>query len=191
MARERAHDARALDLRAFCREAASLRGDMPVAALDRLALSLHEPPGDARLAWQAQGAERPVAAGEPERWLHLQAQAPVVLQCQRCLQPVALSLAVDTRLRFVPGEEEAERQDESCDEDVLALPPRLDLRPLLEDELLLAMPLVPRHESACPQPLPLIHDDEAAADAAGEGAGDAEDRPNPFAALAALRKAAK
>lgn len=186
MARERVHDARALDLRAFCRDAAALQGDLPVAALERLAQSLFEPPGDARLSWQAQGEERPVAGGEPGRWLHLRAQAPVVLQCQRCLQSVPHTLAVDTRLRFVPGEEAAERLDETSEEDVLALPPRLDLRPLIEDELLLALPLVPRHEGNCPQPLPLAADDGLVAGADEPPHGD--DRPNPFAALAALRK---
>jgi uncharacterized protein len=36
---------------------------------------------------------------------------------------------------------------------VLALEPALDLKELVEDELLLALPLVPRHE-VCPEPLP-------------------------------------
>ena len=61
---------------------------------------------------------------------------------------------------------------------LLALPPTLDLIELLEDELLLALPLVPRHE-ACPEPLPM---------SAGEvSEGEADDEPHPFAALAALR----
>ncbi|MDP1159869.1 YceD family protein, partial [Klebsiella variicola] len=59
-----------------------------------------------------------------------------------------------------------------------ALPRHLDARELIEDELLLALPLVPRHAN-CPQPLP----------GAGEQAEpEAEQRPNPFAALAALKR---
>jgi uncharacterized protein len=189
MARDRVHDPRALDLRAFCRDRAELQGDLPLAALERLAESLYEPPGDARVNWQAQGEERLVAGGEPERRLHLRAQGAVVLQCQRCLQSVSHVLTVDTRLRFVPGEEEAERLDETSEEDVLALLPRLDLQPLLEDELLLALPLVPRHEGECPQPLPLAGDAGEVADAVD--ATDGDGRPNPFAALAALRKPGK
>ena len=67
--------------------------------------------------------------------------------------------------------------DEDSDEDVLALTPSLDLLPLVEDELILALPLVPRHE-ACPQPLAMsAGEDELAADEDGEHA---------FAGLASL-----
>jgi uncharacterized protein len=60
---------------------------------------------------------------------------------------------------------------------VLALSKNLDLRELIEDELLLALPLVPRHED-CPQPLRVGHAPDPEPDA----------RPNPFAALGALKK---
>ena len=107
----------------------------------------------------------------------LQARASVPLQCQRCLQQVLQDLNVDRRFRFVRSEEEAERLDESSEDDVLVLGPRLDLQELLEDELILALPLVPKHDGPCPAPLPMPLDeleDEAPA-------------PSPFAALAALR----
>ncbi len=89
-------------------------------------------------------------------------------------------VAVDRALRFVRGEDEAARLDEESDDDVLALAGRLDLAELAEDELILALPLVPMHD-ACPQPL--------AADMAPAGADEAAGpaRPNPFASLAALR----
>ena len=57
-----------------------------------------------------------------------------------------------------------------------ALTRALDLRELIEDELLLAMPLVPRHE-VCPEPLPVRTDEDMP-----------DDAPNPFAALAALKR---
>lgn len=179
MARERLQQPRTLDVRAFCEEAAALDGALPVAQLERLVAGLHQPPGDAQVRWQAQGQAVPVAGGVPERWLHLQAQAPVVLQCQRCLQPLAQAIEFDRRFRFVADEDEAERLDELIDDDVLVLEPRFDLLALVEDELLLALPLVPRHEPACPEPLalPSEPDDEPEAE-----------RPNPFAALAALRR---
>ncbi len=60
---------------------------------------------------------------------------------------------------------------------MLALTRALDLRELIEDELLLALPIVPRHE-VCPVPL------VAPADAAEL----VEEKPNPFAALAALKR---
>lgn len=175
--KERSHDPRALDLRAFCADAATVSGQTPLAALPRLAQGLAEPPGDLAVRWSSQGQAKPVAGGQAELWLTLQAQASVVLECQRCLASYTQPLALARRFRFVPGEEEAERLDELSEDDVLALPARLDLIELLEDELVLAIPLVPRHEGSCPAPLPLAVDEPAGAQP-----------PNPFAALAALRK---
>ncbi len=180
MARERTQQPHALEVRAFCTDGAALAGERPLARLARLVESLHQPPGDAQVAWQAQGQALPEPGAAPQWWLHLQGRAPVVLQCQRCLQPMVHTLEVDRRFRFVADEDEAERLDEQIEDDVLVLEPRLDLFALLEDELLLALPLVPRHEPACPGPLPAALE-PAADDAPAQ-------RPNPFAALAALRR---
>lgn len=168
-------DPSALDLPALCRHGATLAGDRPLAQLERLAQALAAPT-DAAVAWSATASLRPVTGGEPEMWLSLQARAEVPLQCQRCLQALTEPLQVDRRFRFVRNEEEAAELDEESEDDVLALPPRLDLVALLEDELILALPIVPRHE-VCPQPLPQPLDDAPAEEAA----------PHPFAALAALR----
>ncbi|MEQ1804240.1 MAG: YceD family protein, partial [Burkholderiaceae bacterium] len=101
--------------------------------------------------------------------------ARLQLVCQRCLEPVTAALDVQRSFRFVEGEAAAAELDAQCEDDVLALTRELDLHELLEDELLLCLPLVPKHEQ-CPQPLP-----EAAA-------GPGPDRANPFAALAALKR---
>jgi uncharacterized protein len=63
-----------------------------------------------------------VAGGEPEHWLHLQAQAVVPLQCQRCLQTYAHTLQVDRRYLFVAHEKQAEQLDEELEDDVLVMP---------------------------------------------------------------------
>jgi uncharacterized protein len=171
-------DPRALNVRAFCGEAAALSGEWPLAALSRLTEGLFSAPeAGASVGWSIEGSLRPVAGGEPEVWLHLKAQAKVALQCQRCLQQMQQALSVDRRFLFVRSEEEAERLDESSEDDVMVLSPRLDLQELLEDELILALPLVPKHEGTCPQPLPLP------ANPPEEGS----EAPHPFAALAALR----
>lgn len=181
--KDRPLDPRRLDLPALCRQGAVLEGQWPQAELSRLGESLLAVAGDTLpppVQWRAQGVLRPVKGGEPELWLALQAGTTVALQCQRCLQPMAEVLAVDCRLRFVADEDEAARLDEESEDDVLALTGRLDLQALVEDELILALPLVPRHD-VCPQPLPMsageVADDEPAEPA----------RPNPFAALARLR----
>jgi uncharacterized protein len=68
--------------------------------------------------------------------------------------PVELEVDVARALRFVADEATAEALDAESEDDVLALPRRLDLHDLVEDELLLALPLVPMH-TTCPVPLPL------------------------------------
>ena len=178
---KRPHDALRLDVSAFIADAETLAGSWPGASLQRLC-ELQTPPQDAPppdVAWQAQGERLAVTGGEPELWLVLQAQAPVWLTCQRCLQPFAVPLALDRRIRFVRGEAQAEALDAEIEDDVLALSKSLDLRELIEDELLLALPIVPRH-AACPQPLPVALGSEPAPD-------DPPERPNPFAALQRLK----
>jgi uncharacterized protein len=171
-----------IDMVTFVRGAGVLEADLPQSDMPRLASSLLPPVAGAAamLHWQASGEMRPVrGGGDAEIWLHLQLHAVVAQQCQRCLQPVMQPIEVDSRLRFVRTEDEAARLDEESEHDVLVLSPSLDLKELLEDELILALPLVPRHE-LCPQPLPMS--------AADPGADADEDEPHPFAALAALRR---
>jgi uncharacterized protein len=176
--KERPLDPHALNVRSFCADAATTSGRWPLGGLARLVGSVFVAPApDDAAEWQAQGSVVAAAGSEPEIWLHLSGSARVTLQCQRCLQAVQQDLAVDRRFRFVRSEEEAERLDETSEDDVLVLAPRLDLQDLLEDELILALPIVARHEGDCPDPLPMPVDDLE----------DEEPAPNPFAALAALR----
>ena len=165
----------ALDISALCKTAGQLHGQQALAAMERLATSFCAAT-DGSVTWQAQGSLVPVTGGEPEMWLELQADAEVPLQCQRCLQAMNEALRVQRRFRFVRSEEDALRLDEESEDDVLLLPARLHLLEFLEDELMLALPIVPRHD-ACPTPLPLpTHSAERD-----------EPAPNPFAALAAWR----
>ena len=105
------------------------------------------------MAWQAVGERRRrYAAAESRAWLQLTLDTDVKLTCQRCLGPVETPLKVERWFQFVAGEEQAAQLDADSEEDVLASTRSLDLHQLAEDELLLALPLVPRHE-VCPQPL--------------------------------------
>ena len=173
---------RRLDVRAFAEAGATLQADLPLTDLKRL--SAERGPDDGGLAtisWQAHGEMRQGAGGAPAVWMHLQASAAVPLSCQRCLGAVITPLEVDRWFRFVADEAMAEAEDDDCEEDVLALEPRPDLLDLLEDELLMAVPLVPMHD-ACPSPLP------STADGAGASPEAPSTPPHPFAALARLRK---
>lgn len=68
------------------------------------------------------------------------------LTCQRCLQPVDVPLEDEFNLVIVK-DEAAEQTEFTGYEPIAADPARLDLRALAEDQALLALPLVPRHES--------------------------------------------
>lgn len=178
----RAFDPRRLDVAALAAAGACISGEFALAELTRLMQDVLPPAPDSAaeaLHWSARGADQRVSDGEPRIGLHLRAETTLRLCCQRCLQPVAVALQIAPNFRFVQGEALAEQLDEDCEDDVLALNPSLDLRELIEDELILALPLVPRHE-VCPEPLPMSAE---AGDAADHAAGE-----RPFAALAALRR---
>lgn len=168
-----------LDVAAFAKEAGQLDGRWPLAGFDRIAESAATatPVTDAdAVVWRARGEQRPLRGGESQTWLHVDAAAQVSLECQRCLKPVAVPLKIARKFLFVHGEDAAAQLDTDSEDDVLAITRALDLHELVEDELLLALPIVPRHE-ACPEPLAVAPDDELS-----------EDKPNPFAALAALKR---
>jgi uncharacterized protein len=164
-----------LDVETFARDGATLEGTWPLVQLERLsACAAPEQtvqPEDV-LTWQIQGELRQARGNESEIWLVLRAQTELSMTCQRCLQPVRFPVNVVQSLRFVHGEDAAAALDAESEDDVLALSRSLDTQALLEDELLLALPLVPKHDR-CPAPLPV------AAAVVLE-----ETRPNPFAALA-------
>ncbi|WP_374592056.1 DUF177 domain-containing protein [Aquabacterium sp.] len=180
-----------LDVAAFARAQATLGGVWSLSELDRLrAYVPAEVPPEALqpVEWDVQGEQRAIRGGAHEIWLHLHAKLTLPMECQRCLHAVDEQLVVQRSVRFVADEEAAAELDAESDDDVLVLSRAFDLRCLIEDELILELPLVPRHE-VCPQPLPVVVD-ELPDVAAEPEPGEADDggRPNPFAALAALKK---
>jgi uncharacterized protein len=168
-----------LDVSGFAEAGASLSASEALKRFERLSAELAEPPEGATVRWTAVGESRSGADGSPVPWLHLDAQAVVPLACQRCLAPVAVDLHVDRWFRFAADEATAAAEDEISDEDVLVASRDFDLHALIEDELLMEIPVTPRHEE-CPEParLSAVDPDFDAAEAA---------KPNPFAVLGALQ----
>ncbi|MEO8310570.1 MAG: YceD family protein [Caldimonas sp.] len=174
-------DPRRLDVAAFSAAGAELAGDWRADRLPRLlAATLAPDDGTPRpgVTWRASGERRGLVGAGTQPSLAIEAETDVTLECQRCLQPMRVPLRATRRIFFVDGEDEAAALDADSEDDVLALAPALDLAELIEDELLLALPLVPRHEH-CPVPLPraLVEDSPP---------NDPAD--NPFAVLAALKR---
>lgn len=171
--------ARRLDVKAFAEEGAHLRGEEPLREHGRLLAETGGRGAGSAVHWSASGELRNPRHVHPEVWVHLRADAILALTCQRCLQPVDIPVAVERSFRFVADEDMAAAQDEQSEEDVLALSRSLDLVELVEDEMLMELPLAPRHE-ACPEPLK-----HAASDADFEAASAR--RENPFAMLGKLK----
>lgn len=175
-----------LDVRSFAQASGQMSADTSLARFSRLLGEFSESPGPeapADVQWHAEGSLRTDAQGAaPAVWLHLQAKAIVPLQCQRCLGSVDTSLDIDRWFRFVADEATAEAQDDESEEDVLVLEPVMSLYDLLEDELLMSLPLVPMHET-CPVPVVM----QASDPGIGPEEGDST-APHPFASLARLKK---
>jgi uncharacterized protein len=171
--------ARRLDVKSFAEDGAVISGEEPVQQHERLMAETEGRGAASPVAWAATGELRNPRHVHPEIWLHLQASAVLPLTCQRCLGPVDVAVAVERSFRFVPDEDMAAAQDDQSEEDVLALSRSFDLVELVEDELLMEMPLAPRHE-VCPEPVKLAVADEEFEAALGR-------RENPFAMLGKLK----
>lgn len=172
-----------LNVAALAAAGGDLSGRWPLASLTRLAASAHaDAPvaADDEASWAVRGEHRSRPGAAPEVWLHLQARAAIRLQCQRCLAPVEEVLRIDRWLRFVATENAAAALDADSEDDVLELTRSLDLRELVEDEFLLALPVVPRHER-CPVPL-------AGLSGPATQATEPPPKENPFAVLQALKR---
>jgi uncharacterized protein len=172
-------DAARLDIKAFAQAGASLAGENPLGRYERLAEEAQGDVAPRTVHWAAQGEQRQVVGQADQAWLHLEAEAVLPMTCQRCLGAVDISLSVRNAFRFVASEAVAAQEDDEAEEDLLVLARDFDLNALVEDELLMAMPVVPRHDE-CPTNVTL-----SAADADFEADKDA--KPNPFAALAKLK----
>lgn len=172
-----AFDPSSLRVKAFAQSGASLQGQLSVPQLPRLAADCVGQ-ASAPVQWSAHGMTQKAAGGPDEVWMHLQAQAQVPLTCQRCLKPVTVDVRVDRDFRFVPDEATALAQDDTCEEDLLVLSAEFDLLALIEDELLMDLPLVPMHPVCQSEHVPTSDDSDQASSA---------EKPNPFAVLAALK----
>ena len=158
-----------IDSFAYAREGRALEGSLLVSELTRVHDLLAEVSGEVRFSVQGKLVKSVVGVGEPQ--LRLQVSGVLHLACQRCLGAIAFGLEVDSLFLLVPEDAELtqdELEDDSCD--VLPVAGVLDLAALIEDEILLALPVAPRHER-CDVP----GDDEAGK------------RVTPFAVLSGLK----
>ena len=118
-------------------------GSLPIAQMPRLA---------AQLADKAGGLEVDLEAGKDRAgalWLSGEIKGELSLTCQRGLHPYAWTCGLVPRLRLVTSEAEEARVLKDC-EPYLVQDDVLPIRELVEDEVLLALPIVPRcDDPAC------------------------------------------
>jgi uncharacterized protein len=172
-------DPHRLDVRRFAEEGGEIDAHDLLRSFARLVAEAQEPDAAPSVHWHARGELRNPAHPQPEVWVHLDADTVMPLVCQRCLHPVDTALQVQRSFRFVADEAAAAAQDDDSEEDLLALSRSFDLLELVEDELLMELPVAPRHE-VCPEAVKM-----SAADADFEAA--AAEKENPFAVLGRLK----
>jgi uncharacterized protein len=117
---------------------AALRGSLPLNSMTRLAGYLNDTEGEVNVELEFGIDEHKV------RYVQGRLRASLQLVCQRCLQPLAYPLEIDVALGLSPSEAAAGSLPGHY-EPVVVEEPRLDLGKLVEDELLLALPIVPMH----------------------------------------------
>jgi len=151
----------------------SFEGALPIASLSRLRESLAAQAGEARFELDFGRDEFDTA------YLDVRVRAPLTLTCQRTLEPFVLPVAVDTRLGLIRHEREEAALPPGCEPLLVAGDGKLSLADVIEDELLLALPLVPVDPDST---LP----DEVTGSAQGD-APVAERTDHPFALLRELK----
>ncbi|MEW6354669.1 MAG: YceD family protein [Pseudomonadota bacterium] len=146
-----------------------LKGHVALADMRRLAPSLCNPEdqADVDLEFGKDAQRVPYMRGRID--------ARVTVVCQRCLQPLTLPLHTEPRLALVTTPEAAETLPPHYEPLLVSAQP-MRLADLVEDELLLALPIVPKHA-----------DEQCHAGVGRAAARDAAPE-KPFAALARLKR---
>lgn len=120
-----------------------LEGQIPLAELPRLTQSLLSDEGlvDVKMAFDIDEIGTPYMKGV--------FSVPVSLICQRCMTAMDFELKADTLLALVKSERKVEGLADQYEPWVLDSNDPVLTSTLIEDELILSLPLVPKHETQC------------------------------------------
>jgi uncharacterized protein len=127
----------------FARKSLEIRDTIAVFDFSRLKDLLFSPEGDIQFVLSG-GRDM---QGHPELELHMRGHLQLV--CQRCLG--SMGFDVDTTARFLLVADESRLpapEDEREDIDYIVADAPVDVLTLIEDEVLLSLPLAPAHENA-------------------------------------------
>ncbi|MDR2507121.1 MAG: DUF177 domain-containing protein [Candidatus Accumulibacter sp.] len=155
-----------IDAQAFARDSRSLNGELPVVCLDRAHDWLADTAG--ALKYHIEGGMSD--HGKP--MLRLEIEGVLSVRCQRCLEGIRYPLNVRNVLECVDGEYALTREElGNGSRDFLPVWSEIDVVALIEDEVILQLPIAPRHED-CVLP---------------RAGRDAAERVSPFAVLESLK----
>jgi uncharacterized protein len=158
-----------IDSLVFARSGGSLQGELPVASFTRALDMLADPSGV--LAYRVSGRMGPRDRAQ----LILEVEGALSVRCQRCLEGIYYPLRIRSLLELVDNEEELTQEEiEDDSRDFLPAQKELDVAALIEDEVILDLPVAPRHK-----------------DCALPGAGGPSEHVSPFSALEALKGKAR
>lgn len=169
---------RHVDVHQFAARQEVVEGRVRLGDFSRLLVDVLPVSADQPVEWRVSCFQRtPLGERQPQDWLEVTAQALAIQTCQSCLEPVDVKLRVERVFRFVSTEEEALQQDEEAEEDVLVGAGDFNLFDLVEDELILSLPFIPRHGGCI---------DQYATSEETENVSESL-HPNPFAVLQTLK----
>lgn len=151
----------------FARNGKEISGEVPVAEMPRLLDMLETPQGN--LSYTVRGGLD--KQGNP--FLDVGMAGSCQLRCQRCLDAMEHAVQIDTRLLLRDQAELDALDDEEEEFDSILADAQLDVLNLLEEEILLSLPIAPRHEQGACQ--------------AADGEAAHKEEKNPFAVLAKLK----
>ena len=135
-----------IDVFDFCRLKESAEGELQVADLARLSGETADRSG--AIKWSLSGGEDKL--GHPQLTLSISGQVNLV--CQRCLAAMPFQFSSESALVLAKDEDAADAIEALLDNDsidVIVGDSAFDIKYLIEDEALLALPVAPKHE-VCP-----------------------------------------
>ena len=152
-------------------------GSCSLERLPRFADCLASPDGEVsgKLRFGSTGTGRRVIIGS--------VSATVEVVCQRCLEPLSLELADTIQLALVESESQSDSLEAAWDPWIVD-GPKISIASLLEEQLMLCMPLVSYHrDERCVKALEYQQRKEPLDDSSGDRAAQ-----NPFEVLKVLKK---
>ncbi|WP_392561510.1 23S rRNA accumulation protein YceD [Orbus sturtevantii] len=111
--------------------------------------------------------------------IKIDAKVLLTLVCQRCQKPFEVCIHVKNKFSPVKSDAQAEDLPECYEPALLNEFGEIDILALVEDEIILSLPIAPVHDSQ--------HCEVSEADMVFGEIPTEDDRPNPFAILASLK----